>query len=602
MNSVQLNISTYNSLRDMNQAALKFLKLSTFPDSSGMGAGAAATAAVDTSNSLSRDSSVFGSRPMVTDKLVPELNTPKQGIIENFDQIRSSREMNDKGPVSPMNIKPINDKPISEDTFQRQLNEMANERLRLPPPPPSSTVSVSPAPANIVDLVETRQVNEQQSLIPPMPTAIDVLNTATATAKRDAYSSQQSVLPLETPLRMPTELLLKTPQTSIQEKYLLVNSFDREWTVQKERYRYKVKFVQSTKEIRRLPYYENNPVVPFTATATTSGLPNTSGWFDTKTNIAYPPYDSAVGKGDIIGYEEIQYAADADANVQSRFKNVTSISVSNVIVPMDIATMNNSSSSLAGTSTAIPFFNNNYNFNYPYVLLQIDEFNDIYDGTDDTIRRAFCQLVIDTTYFSNNGRGYIVLRPAQGEKKVFQPTALATLPTLSLSLLKPNGDLMNSSQDGFTLLKLEHEGYNRAYIKVVTNTYFDRNEFYRGDNVVIRHFTLFKITNAQDSAQISRFNQFINQPTGHEILEIGDANDNGYYRTFYIQAPGSFDSLIGQFVIDEATISQLDLFNQSVDFTVNSANGYILNVSLQNSVSFRIEQKVYESTTMSVNV
>ena len=582
------------TLRDTNQSTLKMLRNAMFPPSNA---------------GLSRDAALFGARPMNTSShILPEVQNSgnRESVIEHFEQARNQRDTAENKPMAPPNLRLTEDKPLSGDIFNRQLESMAADRQRMPVPiagsdeqvPVSAAASASAAAASTVDsIMQDLSISSMQ----------DLSRITESVHPKDAYSIPAVPPPSRSetlPLRMPTDLLQADPKTMIQEKFILIHSLDRDWTQQTHRYRYKVKFVQSTQEIQKVPFYANNPTVPFTATMTTAGIPNTSGWYD-QNNVPRSSYNAAAPRGELVGYEEIVYAADTNANVQERFKNIVSVQVTSVIVPMDIGVTTGGTSITgivqatgAGASGTTPYFNNNFNFNYPYVLLHIDEFNDVYDGTGDIIRRAFCQLVVDRTYYSNNGRGYIILRPVQSEKKVFYPSALSTLPTLSLSLLKPNGDIINQSQDGYTILKLEHDGYNRFYIKVVTNKFFEKNEFYRGDVVQIRHFTLFKLTAGQDSSHIARFNQFINDPKGHSILEIGDANDNGFYRTFYIRAPGEFDASIGEFVIDEPALAQLQSFNTTFDLTNNPPNGYILNVSLQNSISMRLEQKVYDSVSV----
>lgn len=584
------------SLRDTNQSTLKMLRAAMFPPSNA---------------GLDRDASLYGARPMNTSShILPEVQSSgnRESVLEHFENARNQRDVAENKPIAPPNLRLPEDKPLSGDIFNRQLESMAADRQRMPVPIAGSDEQVPvPAPAPVASAaasaVESIMKDLSISSMPDLPR----VTVAEAVHPKDAYSIPEAPAPsrAETmPLRMPTALLQADPKTMIQEKFILIHSLDRDWTQQTHRYRYKVKFVQSTQEIQKVPFYANNPTVPFTATMTTPGIPNTSGWYD-QTNVLRSSYNPNAPRGELVGYEEIVYAADTNANVQERFRNIVSMQVTSVIVPMDIGVTTGGTSITGivqatgvGASGTTPYFNNNFNFSYPYVLLHIDEFNDVYDGTDDVIRRAFCQLVVDRTYYSNNGRGYIILRPVQSEKKVFYPTTLSTLPSLSLSLLKPNGDIINQSKDGYTILKLEHESYNRFYIKVVTNKYFEKNEFYRGDVVQIRHFTLFKLVAEQDSSHIARFNQFINDPKGHSILEIGDANDNGFYRTFYIRAPGEFDASIGEFVIDEPALSQLQSFNTTFDLTNNPPNGYILNVSLQNSISMRLEQKVYDSVSV----
>jgi hypothetical protein len=83
---------------------------------------------------------------------------------------------------------------------------------------------------------------------------------------------------------------------------------------------------------------------------------------------------------------------------------------------------------------------------------------------------------------------------------------------------------------------------------------------------------------------------FVNNPAGHEILEMGQANDSGFYRNFYINAPGKFDTALGLFAVDAPLITNLNIFNDRFDFASWTANnGSILNSSLQCAITFKVQ-------------
>ena len=113
-----------------------------------------------------------------------------------------------------------------------------------------------------------------------------------------------------------------------------------------------------------------------------------------------------------------------------------------------------------------PQFDYNYNFNFPYILCYIDEFQDIYDGTDNIIRKTFCQLQYHDYMKTPNGRGYVIFKPVQEEKKIFYPSYLSSLPTLNISLRKPNGELLDKSEDGLTVFHIAPE--QNYYLKIRT--------------------------------------------------------------------------------------------------------------------------------------
>ena len=82
------------------------------------------------------------------------------------------------------------------------------------------------------------------------------------------------------------------------------------------------------------------------------------------------------------------------------------------------------------------------------LMLCLDGY-DVYDGTNEAIRDAFCKFVYQRHFKSANGRGYVVMQPMQDEIKEFHPTPLSSLNNLSLSIRRPNGTLVNDSRDDY---------------------------------------------------------------------------------------------------------------------------------------------------------
>lgn len=289
-----------------------------------------------------------------------------------------------------------------------------------------------------------------------------------------------------------------------------------------------------------------------------------------------------------VAKKRFHFTTDFSANdnsIQQRYKNIKSLAVKRIIIPQEIkeySSINNVPKNM---------YNHSFGFSFPYVFLQIDEIDNIYDGTNDTVRKGFTQMIVDKCYFAPNGRGYLVLQSIQDEKKVFQ-TPLSELSKLTISVRKPNGELFNDSVDDLLIFKVEYELLNRQYVKIVTNKYFDKNEFFKGDTIVIKGYTMSKLTNAMTDSGIRTLTEFINRKQGHDVIELGQANDSGFYRNFYIKAPGAFDDSCGKFVVDAPAITNLEAYNDAYDFTANptTTNGSILNMALQCIFSFKIEQ------------
>jgi hypothetical protein len=225
--------------------------------------------------------------------------------------------------------------------------------------------------------------------------------------------------------------------------------------------------------------------------------------------------------------------------------------------------------------------------------LQIDELSGTYSGAGDVARNAFCQLLFESSYKSINGRGYVVMKPMQKEKRQFHPSLLSSLPRVSVSLLRPNGMLFNQSRDDYSVWQVLWEAVNPQYLKIVTTKWFDKNEFYFGDNIRVQNFSIGK-NDGTVPQYYHIFTAFINRSEGHDVLQTGQPNDRGFYQNFYIQAPGEFDSDTGKFVVDNQLVgtdtSALNEFNihDQNDRLQPYNNGSIVNVSLQVAVGLRV--------------
>jgi hypothetical protein len=282
--------------------------------------------------------------------------------------------------------------------------------------------------------------------------------------------------------------------------------------------------------------------------------------------------------------QPFRYEYDVSFADMTRYRNIQSISVSRVIIPEEVLPAN---SVINKEKTA---FNYEFSFSYPYLLLQIKEFADVYDGTNNNARKAFATMIYNRHYKAPNGRGYIILKPIQYEKKVFYPNTLSSISKLSVAITKPNGELLNTSADNYKVFKVEYENFNPHYIKIVTHVYFDKNEFYVGDMI---HFLDFTMTAEPMTQAYVDFNAFMNRPGGHEIKQTGMANDNGFFKTFYIEAPGAFDKVLGRFVVDMTLISALNAYNDSINWNIHEETmGYIMNDSLQNTITMSLEVAV----------
>lgn len=286
-------------------------------------------------------------------------------------------------------------------------------------------------------------------------------------------------------------------------------------------------------------------------------------------------------------------------NMAKTYKNIREISFNRLILPMEIIAKDY----FTNQTNIKNKFVNPFGLSFPYIMLNIDEINDVYDSISQSNRKCFTHFVYEHEYTSPNGRGYVILRPIQHERKIFFPANLGSLQRLTISISRPNGTLYNNSMDNYMILKLEYEAYNGLYLKIVTNKYFDKNELYVGDSVYVKNYMMPPVLPGDTSSAeyfeymanrelYDNINMFINRDEGHEIVQLGDANDSGFYKNFYIYAPGHLDQSIGKIVVDMPLVNQIVLFNNNINLACCQAPYYaignIINASLQSTLAMQI--------------
>ena len=100
-----------------------------------------------------------------------------------------------------------------------------------------------------------------------------------------------------------------------------------------------------------------------------------------------------------------------------------------------------------------------------------------------------------------------------------------------------------------------------------------------------------------DPADYAAMAAFINRPEGHEILQLGDANENGFYRSFYVLGPCTMDQQCGKLVIQKQLVDTLKLYNAATS-SLSHTSGSILNASLQCTVSLTVALDVADKTAI----
>jgi hypothetical protein len=271
------------------------------------------------------------------------------------------------------------------------------------------------------------------------------------------------------------------------------------------------------------------------------------------------------------------------SSLTGTYRDVAWMEATNLILPMEIVS---AQGSLLNTK---PFYRTEFSLAYQYVLLALEGFDALYDGTNEVLRKAFTMFLYERDYKAPNGRGYVVLRPAQEERRCF-PTPIASLRDINVSILKPNGTLFNNSGDTYTASHFEYETSNRMYLKVILDQYYDRNELFVGDSVMFRNLAVER--KAGGPTYVAAFQAFVNRPQGHEIVQVGASNDQGFVNAIYILAPGMLDTSVGRVIIDEQILTVVAALGQGPDdpaaLVEVTSPAKILNMSLQPVLTMRV--------------
>ena len=350
------------------------------------------------------------------------------------------------------------------------------------------------------------------------------------------------------------------------EKYILVNSLDRDYVNEPTRTKFKIRFTNLNKSPVKIPFYANNPTVPYTKFLTYPGMANSKGFYFQ--GVFYPPYNPAAPLTTELGYE---YVAQHERSgfSSNQFLGVLRVGVGKVIIP--------AAPGAGGPRFALPCQS---------VLMFIDEVGALYDGNNDATKRAFCTLTYDTDFVTANGRGFIVLTPAQQEEKRFTPPK--DIDSLTLSLVRPDGQPIDTGRDGFRMHALNSSA---GKVQVTTRTFFRKTDIMAGDTIRISHYTMYRVDINQMAEDIDAFNSFVNRPEGHEVLNVGVPNADGYTNVFYIKVPGTLNEITGTYVSNANLTDTLSVYEQKYAPLEANADGFLVNTSNQTIITLNMTMK-----------
>ena len=321
------------------------------------------------------------------------------------------------------------------------------------------------------------------------------------------------------------------------------------------------------------------------------------------------------------------------ATISNMYRNIISVELVSSIMPMD--------------SYVEPFDTRIYMglSRYPYLLLRIEELDNVFRGTNNWVDKAFSTMIFDKVFYTNtlstdyisgvgtsivqstpkqgfSGeylRGFMKYNPAYFEKKKYYNNPLASLNRMSIEITDPRGNFINTQNDVLDLSNISFTGNVGAvsgtelvptfawpfstqgsytYVKLTTTTYFSNRLFRIGDRIIIKNFA--GATGANGAA----FTSFINRDEGHIIINLdvetnGAANTNnrGFINNIFISPAGSMDSL-------NQTVDPTTYIGSGVTFGTVTDWGRLIDMDLQTQLLFRIVTRDPDtsSTLQPINV
>jgi hypothetical protein len=273
---------------------------------------------------------------------------------------------------------------------------------------------------------------------------------------------------------------------------------------------------------------------------------------------------------------------------QQKFKNIVRIELVKAIMPGESLDVTVDAYSTTSDTT----YQDNI-LNLPYVSVRVAELENNNYGTDNFLDRCFGVLQYDAQWVSDTTqtgctRGFLAMIPKFLKcQKEYYPTPLSTLQKMTIEFLRPNGELLSTSSDTFSvggiiatqvtppaafystfpfdinpttssygILKPFVTG-SPANFFLNTSTYFSHFELCKGDRIQIKGYTYVAtastpnpLDDATHGQSLRAFCNWVNRPEGHIIVNTAytdnstippslknGVNDVGYANFIILQAP-----------------------------------------------------------------
>ncbi len=320
-------------------------------------------------------------------------------------------------------------------------------------------------------------------------------------------------------------------------------------------------------------------------------------------------------------------STQSGVGIDQLYRNVVSVEVLKVIFPHD--------------RLSVPFDNRVYLDlqSYPFLVMDIEELDGVFRGSNNTINEAFALLLFDKAYDSEiltndqiaNSltttdvikkrfdrqfkRGFMSFCPFLFEKKKYPNTPLASLNRMTIKFFRPDGQPISLDNDHLPIENITYvENLDGAtppsdielittpgfpgtttgkYIEIETGKWFSNRVYRIGDLIKIKGY---KITTPANTDQLN-FQEFINRAQGHIIINlqqetVDDGDNHGCINKLYISPPGEIDYSTGTLL----TNSYYE--PNPMGEPVEGGKGILINSSMQVHITFKIVTREDKTTSV----
>jgi hypothetical protein len=320
-------------------------------------------------------------------------------------------------------------------------------------------------------------------------------------------------------------------------------------------------------------------------------------------------------------------STQSGVGIDQLYRNVVSVEVLKVIFPHD--------------RLSVPFDNRVYLDlqSYPFLVMDIEELDGVFRGSNNTINEAFALLLFDKAYDSEiltndqiaNSltttdvikkrfdrqfkRGFMSFCPFLFEKKKYPNTPLASLNRMTIKFFRPDGQPISLDNDHLPIKNITYvENLNGGippsdielittpgfpgtttgkYIEIETGKWFSNRVYRIGDLIKIKSYKL----GASATTDQLNFQEFINRPQGHIIINlqqetVDDGDNHGCINKLYISPPGEIDYSTGTLL----TNSYYEPATMGVP--VEGGKGILINSSMQVHITFKIVTREDKTTSV----